>query len=124
MLAFLTHSVLTTAKSPKSHIALPESYRRLIDTVGFDRLRCNLRFLMSATLYGRKSEYVDSSWVHEPDFTLRSCTYHFVWRARATTHAGVVGISVDVTTAEVGGIVTVAGPCWTSKYIPAMGWPR
>jgi len=90
MLAFLTHSVLTTAKSPKSHIALPESYRRLIDTVGFDRLRCN----------------------------------HFVWRARATTHAGVVGISVDVTTAEVGGIVTVAGPCWTSKYIPAMGWPR
>lgn len=38
--------------------------------------------------------------------------------------AGTGGLRVEVTTADVGGTVTFDGPCWTSKYIPAMGWPR
>jgi hypothetical protein len=64
------------AQSPKSHIALPasDSYRQLIDTVGFDRLRCNLTILMSATSYGREPEDKDGSWEHE--IHSESCTYH------------------------------------------------
>ena len=66
----------------------------------------------------------DSSWEHETRFYTPELYLPYVLRARATTHAGVVVMRVDVMTAEVGGIVSVAGPCWTSKYIPAMGWPR
>ena len=38
--------------------------------------------------------------------------------------AGAGGLRVEETTADVGGKMTFDGPCWTSKYIPAIGWPR
>ena len=33
-------------------------------------------------------------------------------------------MGVEETTAQVGGTVMFDGPCWTSKYVPAMGWLR
>jgi hypothetical protein len=36
----------------------------------------------------------------------------------AVEEAGVAGLRVEETTAEVAGIVTFVVPCWTSKYMP------